>query len=73
VDELGSGIQNTYKYCGLYTPGSNPEFIEGDVFKTSIPIQTGKVSGEVSGEVQKIVRALDDVMKRSELQQKNQG
>lgn len=42
VDELGSGIRNTYKYCGLYTPGTQPEFIEGDVFKTIIPIQTGQ-------------------------------
>lgn len=88
VDELGSGVRNTYKYCGLYTPGTDPEFIEGDVFKAIIPIQTEQltgqateqftgepaeeVSGEATGEVQKVVGALDGEMKRSEIQ-KNLG
>lgn len=61
VDELGSGVRNTYKYCGLYSPGATPEFIEGDVFKAVIPIKifkasvagttisTGQVTVEVSG------------------------
>ena len=44
VDELGSGVRNTFKYCGKYTSGATPEFIEGDVFKTIIPI---KPIGEV--------------------------
>ncbi|MDZ7721064.1 MAG: hypothetical protein U5K72_19745 [Balneolaceae bacterium] len=74
VDELGSGVRNTYKYCGLYTPGTKPEFIEGDVFKAIIPIQTeqvsGEATGEVSGEVQKVVSALEAAMKRSEIQNK---
>ena len=86
VDELGSGVRNTYKYCGLYTPGTEPEFIEGDVFKAIIPIQTeqpagqatgevsgeatGEVSGEATGEVQKVVSVLKGEMKRSELQKK---
>jgi ATP-dependent DNA helicase RecG len=35
----GRGIRNTFKYCGIYTPGTNPEFIEGDVFKTIIPLE----------------------------------
>lgn len=39
VDELGSGIRNTFKYCGMYTPGTNPEFIEGDVFRTVVPLE----------------------------------
>jgi ATP-dependent DNA helicase RecG len=38
VDELGSGVRNTFKYCGIYTPGTKPEFIEDDIFKTIIPI-----------------------------------
>ena len=82
VDELGSGVRNTYKYCGLYTPGTEPVFIEGDVFKAIIPISmhpvsvkgsvkaTGQVSGEVSGEVRKVVSTLDGEMKRSEIQKK---
>lgn len=82
VDELGSGVRNTYKYCGLYTSGTKPEFIEGDVFKAIIPISihpvavkvsakaTGQVTVEVGGEVQKVVGALDVEMKRSEIQEK---
>ncbi len=62
VDELGSGVRNTYKYCGLYTQGTEPEFIEGDIFKTIIPVSihpvtakgsiktAGQVTVEVSGE-----------------------
>lgn len=38
VDELGSGVRNTFKYCGLYTPGTKPLFIENDIFRTSIPL-----------------------------------
>jgi ATP-dependent DNA helicase RecG len=37
VDELGSGVRNIYKYNKIYS-GANPEFIEGDVFKTIIPL-----------------------------------
>lgn len=37
ADELGSSMRNTYKYTKLYT-GGVPEFIEGDVFKTIIPL-----------------------------------
>ena len=40
VDELGSGIRNTFKYCGIYTPGKNPEFIEDDIFRTVIPLKS---------------------------------
>lgn len=45
ADELGSGMRNTYKYTKLYS-GGTPEFIEGDVFKTMIPlsaVSVGKV------------------------------
>lgn len=37
MDELGSGIRNTYKYCKIYS-GTAPIFIEGDVFRTIIPL-----------------------------------
>jgi ATP-dependent DNA helicase RecG len=39
VDELGSGIRNVFKYGPEYTHGTKPEFIEGDVFKTIIPLK----------------------------------
>ena len=82
VDELGSGVRNTYKYCSLYTLGTEPLFIEEDVFKAIIPLQTGQATGEVSGEVtgevsgeatgevQKVVSTLVGEMKRSEIQRK---
>lgn len=37
ADELGSGMRNTYKYTQMYS-GGTPEFIEGDVFKTIVPL-----------------------------------
>jgi ATP-dependent DNA helicase RecG len=37
ADNLGSGIRNLYKYTKLYS-GGEPELIEGDVFKTIIPL-----------------------------------
>jgi len=39
VDELGSGVRNSFKYCGIYTPGTIPTFTDDDVFRTIIPIQ----------------------------------
>ena len=48
VDELGSGVRNTFKYCGIYTAGTKPEFIEGDVFKTIIPLKAEKEIGRAS-------------------------
>ena len=37
ADELGSGMRNTYKFTRLYS-GGVPQFVEGDVFKTVIPL-----------------------------------
>ena len=37
VDELGSGVRNIFKYNRIYS-GAEPVFIEGDVFKTVIPL-----------------------------------
>ena len=37
ADQLGSGIRNLYTYTKLYS-GGVPELIEGDVFKTIIPL-----------------------------------
>jgi ATP-dependent DNA helicase RecG len=49
VDELGSGVRNTFKYCGRYTPGTKPEFIEDDIFRTIIPLNTKVNEETVSG------------------------
>ena len=37
ADKLGSGVRNLYKYTKIYS-GGEPELIEGDVFKTIIPL-----------------------------------
>ena len=37
ADELGSGMRNTYKFTKLYS-GGEPQFTEGDVFRTVIPL-----------------------------------
>lgn len=37
VEELGSGIRNVHKYSLLYA-GARPVFLEGDVFRATIPL-----------------------------------
>ncbi|WP_199856332.1 hypothetical protein [Lunatibacter salilacus] len=46
VDELGSDVRYTFKYCEIYTTGTIPEFLEDDVFKTIISLKS-KESREV--------------------------
>ncbi len=51
ADELGSGMRNTYKYARLYS-GAEPQFVEGDVFRTIVPLKraaTAKVGPELTG------------------------
>lgn len=60
ADKLGSGVRNLYKYTKIYS-GNEPELIEGDVFKTIIPLKgigaigfTGDISDvdmEVAGKL----------------------
>jgi ATP-dependent DNA helicase RecG len=49
VDELGSGVRNTYKYCSLYTPGTEPEFVEGDVLKILFRFKPDKLPDNLPG------------------------
>ena len=37
ADKLGSGVRNLYKYTKIYS-GGEPELIEGDIFKTIVPL-----------------------------------
>jgi len=37
ADTLGSGVRNLYKYTKIYS-GSEPELVEGDVFKVIVPL-----------------------------------
>ncbi len=54
ADELGSGMRNTYKYTRLYS-GSAPEFVEGDIFRTIVPLKEAATAtvGPVSSETGK--------------------
>ena len=45
ADWMGSGVRNLYRYTQIYS-GGKPELIEGDVFKTIIPLVSGKVDNE---------------------------
>ncbi len=58
VDELGSGVRNTYKFTELYASGGKPKFIEGDVFEIIVPLtnnakeeKSGKVLGKTSEKI----------------------
>jgi ATP-dependent DNA helicase RecG len=51
VDELGSGVRNTFKYCGIYTPGTKPEFIEDDVFRTIIPLKSENGATQITTQI----------------------
>jgi ATP-dependent DNA helicase RecG len=37
ADVLGSGVRNLYRYTELYS-GGTPELIDGDVFRTMVPL-----------------------------------
>ena len=40
ADELGSGTRNLFKYARIYS-GKDPEMIEGDIFRTIVPLNDG--------------------------------
>jgi ATP-dependent DNA helicase RecG len=51
ADYMGSGVRNLYKFTKIYS-GGEPELIEGDVFKTIIPIAaTSTPSGDVGDDI----------------------
>ncbi|MCL1790224.1 MAG: putative DNA binding domain-containing protein [Peptococcaceae bacterium] len=53
ADSLGSGVRNLVKYTKLYS-GGEPELIEGEIFKTIIPLGSNvpvSVAGNVAGKV----------------------
>jgi len=56
VDELGSGVRNIYKYNKIYS-GAEPTFIEGDIFKTIIPL-TSQVTMQATMQADEEVKDL---------------
>jgi ATP-dependent DNA helicase RecG len=59
ADKLGSGVRNLYKYTKIYS-GGEPELIEGDVFKTIIPLNAVAEQGGVNGGVNGGVKAIQN-------------
>jgi ATP-dependent DNA helicase RecG len=43
ADVLGSGVRNLYKYTKIYS-GDEPELVEGDVFRTIVPMALSDIS-----------------------------
>ncbi|HEY4336347.1 MAG TPA: RNA-binding domain-containing protein [Puia sp.] len=39
ADELGSGVRKIFRDSFVYTPGTTPQLVEGDIFKTVIPLR----------------------------------
>lgn len=75
VDELGSGVRNINKYNKIYS-GSEAQFIEADIFKTVIPldtIDTRKVNDPVDEERDKQTKEILEFCKiprsRKEIQE----
>jgi ATP-dependent DNA helicase RecG len=50
ADVLGSGVRNLYKYTKIYS-GSEPELVEGDVFRTIVPLSPSDISVSDYGNV----------------------
>jgi len=57
ADTLGSGVRNLYRYSLLYS-GKEPELIEGDVFKTIVPITRAAGVNTVNETVNETDKAL---------------
>ena len=69
ADELGSGVRNLFKYTSAYSKGGNPELIEGDIFKISIP--TDAVDGTVEDTMQDTMQdAMQDTMQDKSLNER---
>ena len=62
VDELGSGVRNIYKYNKIYSE-ADPQFIEGDIFKIIIPLNSASDQASNQASDQASDQALTDVEK----------
>ncbi len=70
VDELGSGVRNTFKYCGIYTPRTKPEFFEDDVFRTIIPLKSKEGTTQMTTQIIS-VKILELLRKNPSISRKN--
>lgn len=71
ADKLGSGVRNLYRYTKLYS-GGEPELIEGDIFRTIIPLDlslmyaSDKVSDKQSNTITVFLEKLMPYFKENE-------
>jgi len=79
VEELGSGVRNIYKYNMIYS-GTEPIFIEEDVFKTIIPLYeqttnqatnqaSDQATNQADGEIEDLLEFCRIPRSRSEMQE----
>jgi ATP-dependent DNA helicase RecG len=68
VEEIGSGMMNIGKYLPHYTPGGIPEYRDGPVFTTIIPIKTNwaadPVTEQDAGSSRKTENEIIDMLKK---------
>ena len=64
ADELGSGMRNIFKYAGVYSNGGKPELIEGDIFKTIIPLNPKITAQDTTEVTEKVTVKLTDNQKK---------
>jgi ATP-dependent DNA helicase RecG len=50
ADVLGSGVRNLYKFTKIYS-GGEPELVDGDVFKTIVPLGLSDIEKKMSNKV----------------------
>ena len=67
-DELGSGILNINRYLKAYSGHDNPQFIEGSVFKTIIPLDENLMNkvdavNDTLNEVDAVYDRINDTLK----------
>lgn len=61
ADELGSGMRNTYKYTKMYS-GGEPQFVEGDVFRITIPLSEVATATVGPGSINPLHEAINGVI-----------
>ena len=64
MDQLGSGVRNVTKYIGAYANGRPAQFIEGDIFRTIIPLDETLMNTDVqaAGHINRYDQYLGDAV-----------
>ena len=65
VEELGSGVMNVNRYIHSYSNNGEPQFIEGSIFKTIIPIYFGTIDQALESLISEITNKLPNEAKKT--------